>query len=56
MAMRVGIHAGGIECDDGIISGITINTGARILEVALARTGSPRSRRSPVTVRPTAPS
>jgi hypothetical protein len=40
MAMRVGIHAGGIEYDDGIISGITVNTGARILEVAQRLSGA----------------
>ena len=34
MAVRVGIHAGEVEYDDGTISGITVNTGHRIMEVA----------------------
>ena len=34
MAVRVGIHAGEVESDDGTISGITVNTGSRITGVA----------------------
>jgi len=34
MAVRVGIHAGEVEYDDGTISGITVNTGSRITGVA----------------------
>ena len=34
MAVRVGIHAGEVEYDDGTIGGITVDTGARIMGVA----------------------
>ncbi len=34
MAVRVGIHAGEVEYDDGTISGITVNTGHRVMEAA----------------------
>ena len=34
MSVRVGIHAGEVEYDDGNISGITVNTGSRITGVA----------------------
>ena len=34
MAVRVGIHAGEVEYDDGTISGITVNTGSRIMGAA----------------------
>ena len=34
MAVRVGIHAGEVEYDDGTISGITVNTGSRIMGIA----------------------
>jgi class 3 adenylate cyclase len=34
MAVRVGIHAGEVESDDRIISGITVNTGSRITGIA----------------------
>ena len=34
MAVRVGIHAGEVESDDGTISGITVYTGSRITGVA----------------------
>jgi hypothetical protein len=32
--LRVGIHAGDVECDDGPIGGITVNTGSRIMGAA----------------------
>ena len=34
MAVRVSIHAGEVEYDDGTISGITVNMGSRITGVA----------------------
>ena len=34
MPVRVGIHAGEVEYDDGTISGITVNTGSRIMGAA----------------------
>ena len=34
MAVRVGIHAGEVESDDGTISGITVHTGSRIMGAA----------------------
>src|SRR5213593_1819130 len=34
MAVRVGIHAGEVEYNDGTIGGITVDTGARIMGVA----------------------
>jgi class 3 adenylate cyclase len=34
VAVRVGIHAGEVEFDDGSIIGITVNTGHRIMEAA----------------------
>ena len=34
MPVRVGIHAGEVEYDDGTISGITVNTGSRVLGAA----------------------
>ena len=34
MAVRVGIHAGDVENDGGIITGITVNTGSRIMAAA----------------------
>ena len=34
MAVRVGIHAGEVEHDDGTISGITVNTGSCVMRAA----------------------
>jgi class 3 adenylate cyclase len=32
--VRIGIHAGEVEYDDGAIGGITVNTGSRIMGAA----------------------
>jgi len=34
MAMKVGIHAGEVEYDDGTVSGITVFTGFRLTQIA----------------------
>lgn len=34
VSVRVGIHAGDVEYDDGTIGGITVNTGHRVMEAA----------------------